>query len=131
MSLTSFDNVEGMTKKARDKMDEFLFKIEMVKKINPVKSKRIEQVLGLRGVEVRGIVNYLRKRGHPIGSSSKGYWYAQSKIELEDTINHLKQRRTAIDCVIRGLENSTHKKDVQLEFGIKQTKTNTGDYNGK
>ena len=106
MSLTTFENMDGLTKKAKGKLDEFLNRIQMVKKDGPVRSKIIEEALDLRGVEVRAMVNFLRKRGYPIGSSSKGYWYAQNMDEISDTIKHLYQRKTSIQSVISGLENS-------------------------
>ena len=106
MSLTTFEDMDGLTKKAKSKLDEFLNRIQKVNKKGPVRSKIIEDALDLRGVEVRAIVNFLRKRGYPIGSSSKGYWYAKNMEEISDTIKHLYQRKTAIQSVINGLENS-------------------------
>ncbi|MFJ8247249.1 hypothetical protein [Peribacillus asahii] len=36
--------------------------------------------------EVRFIVHQLRVEGHPIGSYSKGYYYATTEWEIEDTM---------------------------------------------
>ena len=84
---------------------------QLARALEKVKTKAagteiLEDALDLRGVEVRAIVNFLRKRGYPIGSSSKGYWYAKNMEEISDTIKHLYQRKTAIQSVINGLENS-------------------------
>lgn len=107
VALTTFEDIQGLTKNSLYRMDEFRDRIQKVSIKNPVKSKVIERKIGLKGVEVRGLVNYLRKKGFPIGSSSKGYWYANNKEEIVDTIKHLHQRKLAIEHVISGLENSS------------------------
>ena len=38
-----------------------------------VKSAELEQVLGISGTDLRKLVNRLRKKGIPIGSSKEGY----------------------------------------------------------
>lgn len=116
MALTTFENVDGLTKKAVDRIDEFLERIERVGKDTPVKSRIIENRMDLRGVEVRAIVNFLRKKGYPIGSSSKGYWFAKSKDEIEETLQHLHQRKSAIQSVINGLESSNYFKKQESLF---------------
>jgi len=61
---------------------------------------------GLAGTEVRAIVHFLRQNRYPIASGSKGYSVAQNEAELKSTIQHLKERRKAIDSDIEGLENA-------------------------
>ena len=58
----------------------------------PVTAREITEALEIPGPAVRAIVHYLRTQGHPIGSSGKGYWYAEQPGELGATIDHLEQR---------------------------------------
>lgn len=59
---------------------------------NAVVSKEIERRFRIKGSEVRALVNELRCQGVPICSSSKGYFYATSRDEVESTVNHLNSR---------------------------------------
>ena len=67
-------------------------------------SAKIEEGLGLSGSEVRAMVNTLRRKEHPIGSNTHGYYYANNERELRETIQHLTERRNSISAVITGLE---------------------------
>ena len=59
---------------------------------------------------LREIVNDLRRRGHPICSStSVGYWYATAESDLDTTINHMIGRRTGINNALRGLRVAKRK----------------------
>lgn len=71
----------------------------------PIKSKTIENRTGLRGFELREIIHELRLSGHPIGSTSDGYFIAKSKWELDHTIAQLKSRGSKIFEVADALEN--------------------------
>lgn len=77
-----------------------------VGKENAVKSKQIEQIFGLRGVEVRNMVNQLRYEGVPICSGRKGYWYAKNEAEVIETLNGLKARIIGIENAVNGLEKT-------------------------
>ena len=70
---------------------------------SPVKSVGIEIKLGIRGGEVRACIHYLRCAGCPIGSSSKGYWWAQTPEELAMTIRNGEQRARSNLSWVRGL----------------------------
>ena len=72
---------------------------------NAVFSKEIEKRFKIKGSEVRTIVNDLRCQGVPICSSSKGYFYAASKDEIEKTLNHLNSRVGKITEARDGMEN--------------------------
>ena len=69
-------------------------------------SQIIEQQLGIDGIDLRVSINQLRRRGVPIASESKGYFYAASYQDLEPTLRHLRHRRAAIDAAIEGLEKA-------------------------
>lgn len=56
--------------------------------------------------DVRAIVNYLRRRGEPIGSSSHGYFLAGNPEELKTTIDSLWDREMAIRGAREGLEQA-------------------------
>jgi len=58
----------------------------------PIVSKKLESLLGINGVGIREIVHELRKACYPICSGHKGYWYANSVEEIEETAGHLNYR---------------------------------------
>lgn len=53
---------------------------------------------------IRLKVNALRKQGHPICSSSIGYYYAKNKEELNETLNILKSTISDIQLVISSMQ---------------------------
>ena len=48
----------------------------------------------------------LRRECIPIGSSSNGYYFAETAAEVYDTIKNLRRIRDGIDAAITGLECS-------------------------
>ena len=56
-----------------------------------VSSKELEQLFSLEGRSVRRIISALRQEGHPICSSQKGYYYAASQQEINETIARLNE----------------------------------------
>ena len=60
-------------------------------------------------VDVRAMTNYLRMRGEPIGSNSKGYWWAESPGELMSTVRHLRDRVVAELGAIAGLRSAVQR----------------------
>ena len=58
---------------------------------------------------LREIVNELRRRGYPICSSAKGYWYATAESDIDITINHMVSRRLGINSALRGLRTAKRK----------------------
>lgn len=63
--------------------------------------------LRIDGPKLRGIINYLRSQGDPecskIGSSTKGYWWAETREALGPTEAHLEERSRYIERARRGL----------------------------
>ena len=96
---------KGLSARAELNLEKFKTAIEKYDKLIPVKSYRIEKWLGISGSEVREMVHYLRVNSFPICSGNKGYYYGTHN-DVEETINHLQERRNSIDQVIIGLRKS-------------------------
>jgi hypothetical protein len=73
---------------------------------NPIKSKYLEKMFDVVGVQVRLMVSWLRlHEKKPIGSDGRGYFIAKSSEELETTKAHMRERgykdlavADALDC---------------------------------
>ena len=68
--------------------------------------------LGIKGIEVRHLVNRLRRDGVPIASSGSGYFYAATEQEVRATIAHLTRRIGGIAAAIHGLNRSLERFDT-------------------
>lgn len=71
-----------------------------------VRGVDLEQVLGVSGTDLRKLVNRLRRKGVPIGSSRDGYFYARTAGEVYSTIRQLQGMASGLEAAIRGLETS-------------------------
>lgn len=69
-------------------------------------AKAIRSDLHMSENELRKHVNRLRRECIPIGSSSNGYYFAETAAEVYDTIKSLRRIRDGIDAAITGLECS-------------------------
>ena len=49
---------------------------------NAATSRELELTFGIKGIEVRHLVNQLRRDGVPIASSGSGYFYAATEQEV-------------------------------------------------
>lgn len=118
--LTSF-HIEGLSNRASSYLDIFL---ETLRAHYPapywVKSKKIEEKLGISGPEVRGMIHYLRSNGHLIASSGRGYCYCTdiNSQEMQDTLKHLQERMNSLQFVYNGItrRNVNLKKANQEEL---------------
>ncbi len=72
-------------------------------KANAVFSKELERLFHCNGREIRSIVNALRTKGVPICSCGRGYYYAESRSDIEETIAHLDGRVSKIKAAQDGL----------------------------
>lgn len=72
-------------------------------------SRTLERALDLSGNEIRKQVNTLRREAVPIGSSTEGYFYAETAAEIYTTIRHLEKLRRGLDASIAGLEKAMEK----------------------
>ena len=71
-----------------------------------ITSKEIENDFQCKGTEVRKIVNELRSNGVPICSLPIGYYYAETKSEIKDTLAHLESRIKKIEKAKEGMEET-------------------------
>lgn len=78
---------------------------------NAATSRELECAFSIKGIEVRQLVNRLRREGVPIASDSSGYFYAATELEVRATIAHMKHRIGGIAAAIRGLERSLDRFD--------------------
>lgn len=72
---------------------------------NAIFSKELEKIFHTNGNAIREKVNSLRQQGIPICSSSNGYYYASSKIDVMKTISNLSSRIVGITKAISGLNS--------------------------
>ena len=59
-------------------------------------SRELEMAFGIKGAELRALINALRRDGVPICSNEKGYFYAETDAELLRTIRHMSSRIAGI-----------------------------------
>ena len=79
---------------------------------NAATSRELEIVFSVKGIEIRQVVNALRREGIPIASSGAGYFFAETEQEVRDTIAHLTHRISGISAAIRGLNHATERFDT-------------------
>jgi biotin operon repressor len=66
-------------------------------------AKRLDKT---SGETMRKYINELRKEGIPICSIKEGFYYAESKREIEDTIAHLESRALDMMTCAEALRNT-------------------------
>ena len=71
---------------------------------NAITDRELGRSIGLQGTRLRETVNMLRVTSHPICSSTRGYYYAGTKDEINETMNHLEGRAYALYRAVLGLE---------------------------
>lgn len=85
---------------------------------NPhVTSIEIEEHFNICGAEVRDIVRELRREGHPVAMSSKGYSYAKDYSEIKDTIENLRSRAHSLLKTASLMESNFNKPEQLQMFG--------------
>ena len=72
---------------------------------NAATSRELECVFSIKGIEVRQMVNRLRRSG-------SGYFYAATEQEVRATIAHLTRRISGIAAAIAGLNRSLEQFDT-------------------
>jgi len=75
----------------------------------PIVSRKLQTLWDISDVTVRQAVALLRDEGEPIASGSKGYYFATTAGQLEDTINHLRERVIGISKRISSLTSTQNK----------------------
>ena len=79
---------------------------------NAATSRELECIFSIKGIEVRQMVNRLRRKGIPISSSGSGYFYAATEQEVRATIAHLTRRISGLAAAISGLNRSLEQFDT-------------------
>jgi hypothetical protein len=67
----------------------------------------LEDLMGIRSSQIRGLVREARRNGTPIASSVKGYWIAETKEEYEETIRHLRDRASSLAKTLKKIDKNT------------------------
>ena len=88
-----------------EKLSQYL-KLFCKGRANTKRSGEIEREVGISGNELRRLVNRMRRRGIPIGSSRDGYFYAVTAGEVYRTILQLRVMADGLIAAIAGLEGS-------------------------
>jgi hypothetical protein len=78
--------IENLEEKAHDFMS-FLQANHRGRK-NSIMARYLKN-FGTKDREIRKLVHLLRVQGYPIGSYSKGYYYATTTDEIHDTLNFI------------------------------------------
>ena len=79
-----------------------------------ITGKEIANLIGLRprdtgkeGADLRSVVNALRKKGYPICANGSGYYYPETKKQIEEYIDSLRGRirkeQEALDGIRDGI----------------------------
>ena len=66
-------------------------------------SAELERLFSMNGRSIRRVVSSLRKDGHPICSNCRGYYYAKTQDEVNDTVSRLNEFVTGISNSRTGL----------------------------
>ena len=81
----------------------------------PISAKKITFIIGLKedfskeGANMRSIIHALRVKGYPICANGRGYYYAQTSMELSEYIVSLNARITKTEEASRGLSKGFDK----------------------
>ena len=84
--------------------------------LNAATSRELELTFGIKGIQVRHMVNALRRDGVPIASNGSGYFYAATDQEVRATIAHLTRRISGIAAAIRGLDRTLERDDTACRW---------------
>lgn len=82
---------------------------------NAVRGVVLEKNFHISGNELRRLVNRLRKKKVPIGSSREGYFYAATAGEVYSTIRQLRSMADGLNAAIHGLEDSLERFGEEAE----------------
>lgn len=72
-------------------------------KANAVYSRELEQLFGIDGRSLRRKISSLRKDGVPICSDESGYYYADSQMEIDQTVCRMQELAATISDAVTGL----------------------------
>lgn len=72
----------------------------------PISAKNLSKIFGCPDVTIRRFINQARLEGYPICSCGKGYYYSNSKEDINRTIASLMHRITSIQNAVNGLASN-------------------------
>ena len=84
-----------------------------------VYSRNLETIFHVKGTEIRKMVNSLRCKEAPICSDAEGYYWAETKQELEETIFQLNSRIDKIAKARDGLAGRIFKENQAYPNSVK------------
>jgi len=106
IGLVTFEEIDALTPKAMRNVEWVRIELQVRHTIGrELSSVDLYQRRRLSGPEVRAIIHYLRTDHCPIGSNSKGYFWATRPEDLETTRKHLTQRANSMYEVARILSS--------------------------
>lgn len=85
-------------------------------KDNPISNREIQRITGYKAVDIRVEINRCRKRGEPICSCSRGYYYSNNLEDIFETMRSLSKRFESVNLAIRGLNKVILKMKEEREF---------------
>lgn len=80
----------------KDKIHIFIREFHMGKD-NPVSNKELQRIFRIREDEIRTCIKILRLDGKPVCYNESGYFYAQNREEILETVDHLQKMITGIE----------------------------------
>lgn len=104
MPLPGFEEHTELSPRARAFMEDFENVLRGYSIEKPALSKDLELQFNLKGSDIRQMVQYLRRGRRPIGSSSKGYFWATERSQLSETFQHLNNRKQSLETTLNRMK---------------------------
>lgn len=93
MALPGFEDVPGLSPKVIAQSTNCLIYLQKnTSEEKPCIARRFQQGYRFQPSEIAALIGYLRMQGYPIGSNSRGYFWAKEPGELDKTIEHMESR---------------------------------------
>lgn len=81
-----------------------------------IKARMLDAGISVHNSEVCAMVNHLRRAGHPIASTGDGYFWAQTREELDSTVQHMQERIASMRDAVNGMLRSFQNSQTELPF---------------
>lgn len=86
--------------------------------VNAVYSRELERLFSIDGRNLRRMISALRMEGYPICSGDTGYYFADSQVEINATINRLNELVTKVSNSRNGLLSSVLTPVMRIDVTI-------------
>ena len=83
-----------------------------------VHSEELERLFSLSDRGVRRRISELRKKGVPICSNEKGYFYADTQKEINSSVSHLNELLLGISNARTGLMHASVLPEIRKEIRV-------------